>query len=153
MAQLDSLGGKAFDMITPRRDPVASVAISAFCGWCALLGAFACWSFFSPHGAPEIGRLAAFVLFGAILTGFYLCNVLLILLPSCFFIRANVSSVLPWQCSLTGAALFAVSAAMWSLIFGHRELYDIVFCSVLAAVSGSVSFYVLRRTSPPTDAT
>ena len=129
---------------------IVSIVIALLAGWVAFVAIHAGLIFLVPHGphfAPEVGPSGAFLIFGAVYTGFYLADFALIAVPL-YFIHFR-RPIRPWQAALWGAALFALSVPVWCVICRHLYFQDMLSGSAIAVIPGSVSFYVLARLKPP----
>jgi hypothetical protein len=131
--------------------PVAFLIHSASTGWVAMIAAFAVYIFLLPHGphfAPEVGPLGAFIIFGIMLSGFYIVDFVFLAIPSYYFFWNRKQPPRRWQCVLCGAVLFLCSVPLWLIVCGgHGTAAGILLYAVLAVIAGAASFYVLSPTN------
>jgi hypothetical protein len=117
-----------------------------------MITAFAVYVFLLPHGphfAPEIGPLGNFIVFGLVLSGFYIINFLVFAVPSYYLLRTRAQPTRRWLRVLCGTALFLCSVPLWLVgCGGHNSGEGIVLCAVLAIFAGGASFYVLSPRNP-----
>ena len=128
------------------RHLLASLALSALTGWLAVAIFLATYIFVLPHGthfAPEVGPGGAFIIFGGILSCFYLLDFLLITVPCRLFLPRRIWPG-PLLRGICGAALFCLSVPLWGFASASLSDNDMPFFLALAAVAGAASFVVLK---------
>ncbi|MEY2508918.1 MAG: hypothetical protein QOH01_3247 [Verrucomicrobiota bacterium] len=129
-------------MSKPKLSPF-SLFLGAIFGWLALILEFAVWGFVIPHPypiGPEIGPVASFIVFSIILSVQFIIEFGIVAIPSQLFLRPLLGPFSSWVWGLVGAALFALSIPIWSILLLHMHFHDIVFLAVLALVPGFIAF-------------
>lgn len=102
--------------------------------------------FIIPHNPPhtsEIGIPAAYVFFGGLFSLYFLADFLLLVVPCFLYLRRVRRPVQRWPWIALGVILYVTSAPFWSGVSNHWVASDIIYGSVLAAMSGFASFYFL----------
>ena len=128
------------------RHLLATLALSALAGWLALAIVLATHIFVLPHGphyAPEVGPVGAFIIFGGILSCFYLLDFLLITVPGRLFVPRRIWPG-PLLRGISGAALFCLSVPLWCFASNSPSDNDMPYFMALAAVAGAASFVLLK---------
>jgi hypothetical protein len=93
----------------------------------------------------EMGFLGAFIVFGVLYSGCYLCVLVLVCAPWFYFTRNKASGIRRWLEILFGGLLFMAGIPVLSrLFFGSTSTYSMAEQAGLGLIAGFVTFAVAR---------